>query len=199
MWMGALPAGAGTTVPSLGEGSSRISKHCLAAAIPLLEAWNIVPTWRTGSNTSGASMMITRPLNRSRSPWTILMPTCTATSATDRVERNSSTPPERNATLRVCGVVRVFWLDRRTKCSRGACSRPKAFSVGIPVRTSRSWAPRRSMATSFFEENPDVILPMRTMKMGIIGSANNAISADQKSKVRIAMRVMGVTVTTRSS
>ena len=85
-----------------------MSKAAREAVTPLAEAWNWAPTWRRGSKTSGASMMTARPWKREISPKTRRIPTSTATSATDRVVRNSRTPPDRKATRRVAIVAFVL-------------------------------------------------------------------------------------------
>ena len=92
-------------VPRSGMGVSRISKTAFAAATPLAEAWNWKPTCLRGLKTSGAIMMTSRPVARSRSPYRSRKPTSTAMIATDSVVMNSKTAPDRKATRRVDIVV----------------------------------------------------------------------------------------------
>ena len=133
-------------------GVSRMSKARSAAATPFADAWNCAPTCRRGSNTSGASMMTASPVKRSTLPKTMRIPTSTATSATHRVERNSRTAPERNATRKVPIVARVFEAERAARCFRGAPSRPKARRVGNPAIRSSICAPSCCIDSSFAED-----------------------------------------------
>ena len=179
--------------------SSMMSKAAFEAVTPFAEAWNCAPTWRRGSKTSGASIMTARPWNSEMLPKTRRMPTSTATRATDRVVKNSSTPPDRNATRRVLIVALVFAAPRACRCVRGAFSRPRPRSVGRPDMRSRSWAVRRFIDTSLSSEAACVKRPMRIMKIGIRGMTRRAMSADQKSSRRMTPRAAGVTVHTRMS
>ena len=179
--------------------SSMMSKAAFEAVTPFADAWNCAPTWRRGSNTSGASMMTARPWNSEILPNTRRMPTSTATRATDRVVRNSSTPPDRNATRSVAIVAFVLAAPKACKCVRGAFSRPRPRSVGSPDIRSRSWAVRRFIDASLSSEAACVKRPMRIMKIGMRGMTRRAMNADQKSSRRMTPRAAGVTVQTRTS
>ena len=179
--------------------SSMMSNAAREAVTPFADAWNCAPTWRSGSKTSGASIMTARPWNSEILPNTRRIPTSTATRATERVVRNSRTPPERKATRSVAIVAFVFASPSARRWVRGAFSRPSARSVGRPDMRSRSWAVKRFMEASLSSEAACVKRPIRIMKMGIRGMTTSAISADQKSRKRITPRAAGVTVQTRTS
>ncbi len=123
--------------PACGTGVSSTEKISSAAASPSAAAWYWAPTWRSGRYASGASTRMTRPMYRSMSPWTSLMPIVTATRATESVASSSSAKEEMNAIRRVRMVACRYSPVMRRIESACALARPNTFRVGRPATTSR--------------------------------------------------------------
>ena len=105
----------------------------------------------------------------------------TATMATPRVARSSSTSAERNA-IRSVAMAERRWAAASSAMRRsGPLARPSARSVGIPAIKSNSRACKVAMAASAAADRSAVARPISTMKIGINGSVISTITADFRS------------------
>ena len=169
------------------------------AASPSCASWKRVPTCRTGLYTSGMMMSTVRPAANVIDASSRRKPMPTATSATDRVAKNSSTKPDRNA-MRSTPIVEVRCArDSRATSGSGVRSRPKARSVGRPATRSSSWSDRVATSRRRLSVRPAVSVPTSHMNNGMSGSVITPMSADMGSSHATTASTAGVAMTVAAS
>ncbi|SKZ85795.1 Uncharacterised protein [Mycobacteroides abscessus subsp. abscessus] len=119
----------------------------------------------------------------------------TATRATHSVAKNSSTPPERNATRSPDMVLRLCSRPNSATRAAGACARLSARNVGRPAIRSSTCEFNVLIVLSLRSVRSRVISPMRIMNNGMSGSVMMMISADGQSASAITTTTVGVTST----
>ncbi len=126
-------------------------------------------------------------------------PTSTATSATARVDRNSSANAERKAIRSVPIVARRWSSPTRRRIAACALALRNTARVGSPSTTSRKCPPRRLSSRHCRSVRCWVYMPINAMNTGISGSVTRTTIPEIQSAQNTTARTASGTIAARTS